>query len=53
MGKINIDSFCIDDVFDKMNRFINEVSLKDKKKKEKKHHKKEEKDGKLVIEINV
>lgn len=64
MAKINIDEFCIDDVFDKLGKIINNISMKKKKKdkdKKKKHKDKVmdsdlrevEDSGKLVIEINV
>ena len=50
---LNIDEFCIDDVFDLMDKYKKkEVKKRDKGKDKKEKKSSKEKDG-LVIDINV
>jgi len=50
MAKIDVDNFCIDDVFDMLEKFQKKVEKK-KKKKDKKPS--ENSNGGLVIDIKI
>lgn len=52
-GKLNIDEFVIDDVFDRLKHLEEDVSKKEKKKDKKNKTKDQSESGKMIINIDV